>query len=74
MAWKHLLAKSRASCRLEIYADLASLSLSARVRRNSCLMSRPRGSTKEKASNSFICSGALMNLELGFASSITTLA
>ena len=44
------------------------------ARRNSCLTSRPRDLTKAKVFNSFICSGALMNLEWGFASSITTLA
>jgi hypothetical protein len=43
-------------------------------RRNSCLTSRLRDSTKARVFNSFICFGALMNLEWGFASSITTLA
>ena len=44
------------------------------ARRNSCLTSRPPGSTKARASSSFTCFGAPMNWEWAFASSIITSA
>ena len=73
-AWRGSLTKSRTPCRSAICGASGWRWRSAGARRNSCLTSRRRDSTKEKASNSFICFGAPMNLELGFASSITMLA
>ena len=61
-------------CRSAICAASASPSRSAGARRNSCLMSRPPGSMKEKASSSCSCFGAPMSSELAFASSIIMLA